>query len=94
MATRAFLFQNPSNEQNTILVLGNDKKGMTDMSGVVNCIRLHIHAEPDLNSEIVCKVRYLTEVEIDLEKSAEGFYKICTAIGAEGFCQKDLITIK
>lgn len=64
------------------------------MSGVVNCIRLHIHAEPDLNSEIVCKVRYLTEVEIDLEKSTEDFYKICTAIGAEGFCQKDLITIK
>lgn len=77
-----------------ILVLGNDKKGMTDMNGIVNCIRLHIHAEPNLESEIVCKVRYLTEVEIDLEESTEDFYKIYTAIGAEGYCEKDLLTIK
>lgn len=68
---------------------------MEDMqTGIVNCLRLHIHVEPDLNSEIVCKVRYLTEVEIDKEKSTENFYKIYTAIGAEGFCQKELITIK
>lgn len=62
--------------------------------GVVNCLRLHIHSEPDLNSEVVCKVRYLTEVEVDLEKSTEEFYKIHTAVGAEGFCEKYLITIK
>ena len=64
------------------------------LTGVSNCIRLHIHAEPDLNSEIVCKVRYLTEVLIDPVNSTNDFYKICTAIGAEGYCQKDLITIK
>ena len=64
------------------------------MSGIVNCIRLHIHAEPSLDSDIVCKVRYLTEVEIDPVESTEDFYKIYTPIGAEGFCQKDLITVK
>ena len=63
-------------------------------NGFVNCLRLHIHAEPRLDSEIVCKVRYLTEVEIDENNSTEDFYKIYTAIGAEGFCQKDDITIK
>lgn len=62
--------------------------------GVVNCLRLHIYSEPNLESEIVCKVRYLTNLEIDLENSTEDFYKICTAVGAEGFCQKNLITIK
>lgn len=62
--------------------------------GVANCLRLHIYSEPKLDSEIVCKVRYATEVEIDLDKSTEEFYKIYTAIGAEGFCQKDLVTIK
>lgn len=62
--------------------------------GVVNCLRLHVHSEPNLDSEIVCKVRYLTEVVIDLDKSTEDFYKIYTVIGAEGFCQKNLITIK
>lgn len=62
--------------------------------GVANCLRLHIHSKPDLDSEIVCKVRYLTEVAIDIDKSTANFYKICTAIGAEGFCEKELITIK
>lgn len=62
--------------------------------GIVNCLRLHIHSEPNLDSEIVCKVRYLTEVVIDLDNSTEDFYKIYTAIGAEGFCQKELVTIK
>ena len=62
--------------------------------GVVNCLRLHIHTEPDVNSEIVCKIRYLTEVMVDPVNSTKDFYKIYTAIGAEGFCQKDLLTIK
>lgn len=61
--------------------------------GVVNCLRLHIYSEPNLESEIVCKIRYSTEVVIDLDNSTDDFYKIYTAIGAEGFCQKDLVTI-
>lgn len=62
--------------------------------GIVNCLRLHIHSEPNEDSEVVCKVRYATELAIDLDESTEDFYKIYTAIGAEGFCQKDLVTIK
>lgn len=62
--------------------------------GVTNCLRLHILSEPRLDSEIVCKVRYLTEVVIDMENSTEDFYKIYTAIGAEGYCQKEYLTIK
>lgn len=61
--------------------------------GVANCLRLHIHSEPNLESEIVCKLRYLTEVAIDLDESTEDFYKVCTAIGAEGFCEKELVTL-
>jgi len=76
-----------------IHALGNDKRGNM-MTGVVTCLRLHIHTEPDLESEIVCKVRYLTEVEIDLENSTDEFYKISVAIGAEGYSQKEYITIK
>lgn len=63
-------------------------------NGIVNCLRLHIYSEPDINSEIVCKVRYLTEVAIDMGNSTKEFYKIYTAIGAEGFCQRELITVK
>lgn len=62
--------------------------------GVVNCLRLHILSEPNPESDVVCKVRYLTQVAVDLGNSTEDFYKIYTAIGAEGFCQKELITLK
>lgn len=66
----------------------------TMLSGVANCLRLHIHEKPSLDSDIVCKLRYLAEVEICLSESTETFYKVYTAIGAEGFCLKDQITIK
>lgn len=62
--------------------------------GVTNCLRLHVHNEPDVNSEIVCKLRYLTEVMIDPVNSTDDFYKVYTAIGAEGYCKKELIIVK
>ena len=62
--------------------------------GLANCLRLHIYAEPDETSDVVCKIRYLTDVVIDSRNSTKDFYKICTAVGAEGFCRKELITIK
>lgn len=62
--------------------------------GVADCIRLHIHSKPTLDSEIVCKVRYLTELIVNPAESTEDFYKVYTAIGAEGFCQKELVLIK
>lgn len=62
--------------------------------GVANCLRLHIFTEPNMESDIVCKVRYLTEVAVDLENSTDDFYKIYTVNGAEGFCLKEQITIK
>ena len=64
------------------------------LTGVVTCLRLHIHTEPDADSEVVCKIRYLTEVEIDLPNSTDDFYKVCTATGAEGYCKKVEVTLK
>ena len=62
--------------------------------GVANCLRLHIHSEPNLESEIVCKVRYLTELAIDPDESTNDFYKVYTVAGAEGYCQKEYLTVK
>lgn len=62
-------------------------------NGIANCLRLHVFSKPSVDSEIVCKLRYLTEVKIDTERSTKDFYKIYTAIGAEGFCLKEFVTI-
>lgn len=62
--------------------------------GTSNCLRLHIHSEPNLESEIVCKVRYLTRLAVDTNDSTDEFYKVYTAFGAEGFCQKEFVNVK
>lgn len=62
--------------------------------GVANCLRLHIFTEPNMESDIVCKVRYLTELAIDFDNSTDKFYKVYTANGAEGYCRSDLVTIR
>lgn len=68
---------------------------MEDMrTGFVNCLRIHVFAKPSVESDIVCKLRYLTELMIESESSTGDFYKVYTAIGAEGYCLKEFVTIK
>lgn len=61
--------------------------------GIADCLRLHIYSKPDIDSEIVCKVRYLTDLIISLGESTEDFYKVYTAVGASGYCKKDQVFI-
>lgn len=63
-------------------------------TGLADCLRLHIHTRPDLDSEIVCKVRYLTDLIISRGESTEDFYKVYTATGATGYCKKDQVFVK
>lgn len=60
---------------------------------VTNCSRLNIRKEPNVDSDIVCSVSNNTEVIIDEESSNDGFYKITTSAGIEGFCMKKYIEI-
>ncbi len=64
------------------------------LTGVSNSIRLHIHEEPNLKSMVICKVRYLTDLLVDPEESTEDFYKVFTATGVEGFCEKEFVTLR
>jgi hypothetical protein len=63
-------------------------------TGVANCLRLHVLSEPRADADVVCKVRYLTEVLVDEDESTEDYYKIYLAIGAEGYCDKQLVDIR
>ena len=62
--------------------------------GVVNCLRLHVLAEPRADADVVCKVRYLTEVMVNEDESTDDYYKIHLAVGAEGYCDKSLVDIR
>lgn len=62
--------------------------------GVVMCLGLAVYSEADSNSDVVCRVKYLSELMIDQDMSTADFYKVYTEMGAEGFCEKDFIAIK
>ena len=64
------------------------------ITGTVKFVEINVYSEPNANSNIVCKIGYMSEVVVDLKNSTDNFYKICSVIGAEGFCQKSLIILK
>lgn len=63
-------------------------------TAVSDSVRLHILSAPRSDADVVCKVRYLTELEILEEHPLEGYYKVCTAAGAEGYCDKHLVKLR
>ena len=58
---------------------------------VVNCAKLNVREEPSTNSDIVCVLDVMSEIEIDVEKSTDEWFKICTAIGVEGYCMRKFV---
>lgn len=65
-----------------------------EQTGVVDSVRLHILSEPRSDADVVCKVRYLTELRIVDEMPTSDFIKVYTAIGAEGYCDRHLVKIR
>jgi hypothetical protein len=61
---------------------------------VVDSVRLHILSEPRSDADVVCKVRYLTELKIVDERFVDDYMKVCTATGAEGYCDRRLVKIR
>lgn len=58
---------------------------------VVNCSKLNVRAEPNTDSAIVCVLEAMSEIEIDVNKSNNEWFKICTAIGVEGYCMRKFV---
>lgn len=72
----------------------NAPPGNSMVRGVVtDCFRVSIRGEPNHNARIIFAVPALAEVEVDLEKSTDYFYKVRTSAGIEGFCMKRYIAL-
>lgn len=61
---------------------------------VTDCLRVAVYKEPRANSGIVKVVTALTRVTVDLEKSTDGFYRISTSKGIQGYCMKKFIAVR
>ena len=60
---------------------------------VTDCGKLNVRREPTSDSKVITTISSGTEVEINNEESTDEFYKICTAVGVEGFCMRKFINI-
>lgn len=58
---------------------------------VVDCLKLNIRAEPSVDAEVVCVLDVMSEVKIDVAKSTRDWFKVSTAIGAEGYCMRKFV---
>lgn len=69
-------------------------EGMTPSSVtgiVVDCAKLNVRVAPNALADVVCVLDAQSELEIDVSKSTDEWFKICTAIGAEGYCMRKYI---
>ena len=58
---------------------------------VVNCSKLNVRAEPSLFADVVAVLDAETEFKIDVAQSNRDWFKICTAIGVEGYCMSKFV---
>ena len=58
---------------------------------VVDCAKLNVRAEASLFADVVCVLNAQSEIEIDVNKSNNDWYYICTASGIEGYCMRKYV---
>lgn len=58
---------------------------------IAGCVNTEILYEPKPYSEIKCLVNSLTDIIVDIDKSTEEYYFICTSSGIEGFCHRKYV---
>lgn len=73
----------------------NDAVKPEHITGIVdNCFRLNIREKPSVDAEILTALEAGSEVRLMNDEIENGFYKVCTASGLEGYCMREYIAIK
>ena len=66
----------------------------TLIGAVTNCTRLNVRTAPEATADVICEIPRDSEVEIIPDDEANGFVKVVTASGVEGYCMKKYIAIR
>lgn len=65
------------------------------VKGVVsNCTQLNVRKEPKKGAEVLVVIDAKSKVDVEPDSSVDGWYKISTKNGIEGYCMKEFITLK
>lgn len=75
--------------------LGQTETKQNIVAGVVvDCPKLNIRKDADINSKVLSVVPASSELTIDLNKSADDWYSVRTKVGIKGFCMKKYIKVE
>lgn len=81
--------------ENPDKVSGDDDDACDGLIGVVvNCMLLNIREKSSTDSKVIAKAKALDELKIDIGKSNNDWYAVCTVTGIEGFCMKKFIAVR
>ena len=80
-------------ESNNVVVKDDDQEPTKTEIGKVNSIRLKIRNKPSMGGSIVCLARVGDELTIDRSKYYDGWLKVTTVDGLEGFCRQYFVTV-
>lgn len=58
---------------------------------VVNCVKLNVRAEANIDADILCVLNVMSEIKINVEKSTRDWFYVCTATGVEGYCMRKFV---
>lgn len=58
---------------------------------VVDCSKLNVRVAPNAKADIACIIDAKSEVKVNMTKSTDDWFSVCTAAGVEGFCMRQYI---
>ena len=58
---------------------------------VINCAKLNVRAEPSVDADVICVLNANSEIEINVTKSTDKWFNVCTATGIEGYCMRQYV---
>lgn len=58
---------------------------------VVDCTNLNVRVAPQAIADVACVIGAATEVEINVAKSTDEWFHVCTAAGVEGYCMRKFV---
>lgn len=70
-----------------------DNKADTIIGVVTECVKLNVRKEPVADAEVLTTIPLGAEVQVDISESTNGYYKVCTGAGVEGYCVEKYINI-
>ncbi len=74
---------------------GLSQEPMDPLTGIVtNCLRLNIREKPSKTAKAICVVDAFCELLIDPNESVDGWFKVYTEAGCEGYCMKEFVAVK